>query len=162
MASRMAEAPLSYAPESAGTGDAVTAGRLRAAVIRGGTLFLSAFLLFQVQPVLTKLILPWFGGAAAVWTTALMFFQVTYLLGNLYAWWLVRRSPQVQARVHIALLAASLLMLPILPRASWKPPADANPMLYILGVLATTVGLPFVILSATSPLLQSWYVRGRE
>jgi len=155
----MNEVTLSYSPESPVRPDAASSRSFRALAGWAATLFLSAFLLFQVQPVLTKLILPWFGGAAAVWTTALMFFQVTYLLGNLYAWWLVRRSPQVQARVHIALLAASLLALPILPRASWKPPTDANPMLYILGVLATTVGLPFVILSATSPLLQSWYVR---
>ena len=69
----------------------------------GVTLFLSAFLLFQVQPVLAKLILPWFGGAAAVWTTSLMFFQVAYLLGNLYAWWLVRHSPRVQCAVHSTL-----------------------------------------------------------
>jgi spermidine synthase len=128
----------------------------------GITIFLSAFLLFQVQPILTKLILPWFGGAAAVWTTCLMFFLVAYLAGNLYAYWLVKRSPRVQSRVHIALLAASLFLLPILPRASWKPVSGENPMLYILGVLATTVGLPFVILSATSPLLQAWYVRDRE
>ncbi len=160
----MSEGILSYRPTpgSPTTSDADPAGRWRALAGWGGTLFLSAFLLFQVQPVLAKLILPWFGGAAAVWTTSLMFFQCAYLLGNLYAWWLMRRSPQVQSGVHIALLAASLLMLPILPRASWKPPADANPMLYILGVLATTVGLPFVILSATSPLLQAWYVRRRE
>jgi len=127
----------------------------------GAILFLSAFLLFQVQPILTKLILPWFGGAAAVWTTCLMFFQLAYLLGNLYAHWLGKQSPRIQSNLHAALLAASLLILPILPKASWKPPAAENPTLYILGVLATTIGLPFVILSATSPLLQTWYVRGR-
>ncbi len=129
----------------------------------GGAFLLSAFLLFQVQPILTKLILPWFGGSAAVWTTSLMFFQVAYLLGNLYAYWLVQRtSPRVQSRVHVALLAMSFLLLPILPSASWKPAAGEHPTLYILGVLATTVGLPFVFLSATSPLLQAWYVRRRE
>src|SRR5262245_21233185 len=66
-----------------------------------GTIFLSAFLLFAVQPILGKLILPWFGGAAAVWTTSLMFFQFAYLLGNIYAWWLSQRGPTYQMRVHI-------------------------------------------------------------
>ncbi len=126
------------------------------------TLFLSAFLLFQVQPILTKLILPWFGGAAAVWTTCLMFFQLAYLAGNLYAWWLGKQTPRTQSTLHTILMAASLLILPILPKAAWRPPAGANPTLYILGVLTTTIGLPFVILSATSPLLQSWYVRRQK
>src|ERR1700719_4448150 len=108
MASRMSEGILSYTPTrgSPATGLPrklpLPGTFAREPFIRGGTLFLSAFLLFQVQPVLTKLILPWFGGAAAVWTTSLMFFQCAYLLGNLYAWWLVRRSPQVQSGVHIA------------------------------------------------------------
>src|SRR5579863_558155 len=88
----------------------------RSLALWGGTFFLSAFLLFQVQPVLAKIILPWFGGGAGVWTTSLVFFQVTYLLGNLYAHGLMRlRNPQWASRIHVALLAASLLLLPIVP-----------------------------------------------
>lgn len=129
----------------------------------GGTIFLSAFLLFQVQPVLAKIILPWFGGGAGVWTTSLVFFQVTYLAGNLYAHWLMRlRTPLWASRIHVALLAASLLLLPILPSAAWKPAEGADPALRIFALLAAKVGLPFFLLSATSPLLQAWYVRAQR
>ncbi len=134
-----------------------------ALAVWGGTIFLSAFLLFQVQPVLAKIILPWFGGGAGVWTTSLVFFQVTYLLGNLYAHWLMRlRDPQWASRIHMALLAASLLLLPILPSASWKPAESADPALRIFALLAVKIGLPFFLLSATSPLLQAWYVRAER
>jgi hypothetical protein len=126
------------------------------------TIFLSAFLLFQVQPILAKMILPWFGGAAGVWTTCLVFFQVAYLLGNLYAHWLTRAHRfRWASRVHVALLAASLAFLPIIPKAFWKPSGAEDPSLRILGLLAATIGLPFLLLSATSPLLQSWYTRHR-
>jgi hypothetical protein len=128
----------------------------------GGTIFLSAFLLFQVQPVLAKIILPWFGGSAGVWTISLVFFQISYLLGNLYAHWLIRlgSSPWI-SRIHVALLAISLLLLPILPGPAWKT-ESSSPVLRIFGLLAVTIGLPFVLLSATSPLLQTWYVRSRS
>src|SRR3984957_7728352 len=136
-----------------------TEARYLSVWLYSGSIFLSAFLLFQVQPILTKLILPWFGGAAAVWTTCLMFFQLAYLAGNLYAWWLGKQTPRVQSTLHTILMAASLLILPILPKSAWKPPAGTNPTLYLLGELATTIGLPFIILSASSPLLQSCYLR---
>jgi len=127
-----------------------------------GNIFLSAFLLFEVQPILAKIILPWFGGGAGVWTASLVFFQFTYLLGNLYAWWLIQRSSRWQTRIHIALLAASLALLPILPGVSWKPAGAGDPVLRIFALLAATIGLPFLLLSATSPLLQAWYVRRHE
>jgi spermidine synthase len=127
-----------------------------------GIIFLSAFLLFQVQPILAKIILPWFGGAAGVWITCLMFFQVTYLLGNLYAHWLVQRASPFVSRVHVALLAASLFLLPVIPKAFWKPVGSNDPAGWILGLLVATVGLPFFLLSATSPLLQTWYSRARQ
>jgi hypothetical protein len=134
-----------------------------ALAVWGGTIFLSAFLLFQVQPVLAKLILPWFGGGAGVWTTSLVFFQVTYLLGNLYAHWLMRlRNPLWSSRIHLALLAASLLLLPILPGAAWKPAGSGDPAGRIFALLAVKIGLPFFLLSATSPLLQTWYVRAER
>jgi spermidine synthase len=129
----------------------------------GGTIFLSAFLLFQVQPVLAKIILPWFGGSAGVWTISLVFFQVSYLLGNLYAHWLIRHGSSLwTSRVHVALLAISLLLLPILPGPAWKPAGGSSPVLRIFGLLAVTIGLPFALLSATSPLLQAWYVQRRS
>src|SRR6202051_4838914 len=127
------------------------------------TIFLSAFLLFQVQPMIAKLILPWFGGSAAVWVTCMLFFQIALLLGYGYAHYIVRRVPlEKQAIVHICLLVLSLAVLPILPNPRWKPAGGDDPMLGIMGLLAVTVGLPYMLLSSTSPLLQSWYSRTRE
>ncbi len=124
------------------------------------TIFLSAFLLFQVQPMIAKIILPWFGGTAAVWTTCMLFFQVTLLLGYLYAHWLISSlSPKRQPLVHGVLLLASLLALPVAPREFWKPGGQENPILWILAVLGASVGLPFFLLSTTGPLLQAWYAR---
>jgi hypothetical protein len=129
----------------------------------GAAMFLSAFLLFQVQPILAKLILPWFGGAAGVWLTALAFYQVTYLLGNLYAHALIQRGgARFSTRVHVLLLLASLLFLPVVPNMFWQPTGSEEPVWRILGLLAATVGVPFLLLSATSPLLQTWYTFGRE
>jgi hypothetical protein len=125
-------------------------------------IFLNAFLLFQVQPLIGKIILPWFGGAAAVWTVCLLFFQVALLLGYLYAHLLTRcAGPRSQSRIHIGLLALSLLVLPILPRETWKPTGSGDPSWRILLLLTLTVGLPYLLLSSTSPLLQSWYARSR-
>jgi len=124
------------------------------------TIFASAFLLFQVQPIITKLILPWLGGAAAVWSVCLLFFQTTLLLGYLYAHLLTQKfQPQNQARIHAVLLAASLGFLPILPRISLKPSGLEDPTFRVLILLAVTIGVPFFLLSSTSPLLQAWYSR---
>ncbi len=140
---------------------AVSAPGRRGAVLHyGATIFVSAFLLFQVQPIIARLILPWFGGSAAVWTTCLLFFQTLLLGGYLYAHWLVgRMGARRQWAVHATLLAASLLTLPIVPAASWKPSGVENPTLQILGLLAVSLGLPYFLLSATSPLIQAWYAR---
>ena len=120
---------------------------------------LSAFLLFAVQPLIAKMILPWFGGSSAVWSACMLFFQVALLAGYLYAHWLNGKlRPRIQAIVHMALLAASLLALPILPNPAWKT-AAGSPSLKILALLAATIGLPYFLLSATSPLLQAWYAR---
>ena len=121
------------------------------------TILLSAFLLFQVQPLIAKLILPWFGGSAAVWTTCLLFFQVALLGGYAYAHWLTGLDGRAAAIVHLVLLAGSIVFLPILPSAWWKPQGTEDPLLRILGLLTATVGLPYFLLSSTSPLLQSWY-----
>jgi SAM-dependent methyltransferase len=121
------------------------------------TIFVSAFLLFQVEPLIAKMILPWFGGVAAVWTVCLLFFQSLLLLGYLYAHLLTWRFvPRTQGWLHVGLLAASVVVLPILPKESWKPLGLEHPALHILWVLMLTVGLPFFLLSATSPLLQAW------
>src|SRR6516165_9188991 len=122
------------------------------------SIFLSAFLLFQVQPVIAKVILPWFGGSAAVWSTCMLFFQAVLLLGYVYAHWLYHRvRGRGQAWVHSALLAASLLALPILPNPHWRTAAAGDPSWRILALLALTIGLPYFLLSSTSPLLQAWY-----
>jgi SAM-dependent methyltransferase len=131
--------------------------------VYAASISLSAFLLFQVQPILAKLILPWFGGAAAVWIISLAFYQLTYLLGNLYAHILIQRSgPRFSTRAHALFLLASLLLLPIVPSMVWQPRGSEEPMWRILGVLAATVGVPFLLLSATSSLLQAWHTLGRE
>jgi SAM-dependent methyltransferase len=117
---------------------------------------LGAFLLFQVQPLIAKLILPWFGGSAGVWAVCLLFFQVVLLGGYAWAHWLSRQTAVRQKIVYVGLLALSLLALPILPSSRWKPgPAD-DALPRILGLLAATVGLPYFLLASTSPLLQSW------
>lgn len=127
------------------------------------TILVSAFLLFQVQPIIARIILPWFGGSAAVWTTCLLFFQSVLLLGYLYAHWLYRKLPaRFQTLAHMLLLAASAAVLPILPAASWKPSGAEDPTLRILWLLAVTVGPPYFLLSTTGPLLQAWYARRHE
>src|SRR5579872_3631584 len=124
------------------------------------TIVVSAFLLFQVQPVIAKIILPWFGGSAAVWTVCLLFFQMALLLGYLYAHAVVRYlKPRTQVALHLFLLLASLLALPIYPADSLKPSGTADPTWAILRLLAITVGLPYFLLSTTGPLIQAWYAR---
>ncbi len=128
----------------------------------GISIFLSAFLLFLVQPLIAKMILPWFGGSAAVWTTCLMFFQVTLLAGYTYAHASIRfLRPKAQATLHLLLLVGSILALPILPGPGWKPPDGFHPVWRMLALLAATVGLPYFVLSTTGPLLQAWYARSR-
>jgi SAM-dependent methyltransferase len=121
------------------------------------TILLSAFLLFLVQPIIAKQILPWFGGTSAVWITCLVFFQVVLLAGYTYAHLLTRHlSARSQARLHIALLLASLLFLPIVPSAALKPTGEADAALRIIVLLTATIGLPYFLLSTTGPLLQKW------
>src|SRR5579863_8788165 len=129
------------------------------ALLFAATILLSAFLLFQVQPLIAKLILPWFGGSAAVWTSCMLFFQMALLGGYAYAHWVNGQSGARQKFVHVGLLILSFAALPILPSPWWKPQGAEDPLLRILGLLAATVGLPYFLLSSTSPLLQSWYSR---
>jgi len=129
-------------------------------MLYAATIFLSAFLLFQVQPMIAKMILPWFGGSAAVWSAALLFFQLVLLAGYGYAHFVIRKvSAKGQLAVHATLLAASCALLPIVPAPHWKPVEAGDPTLRILLLLGATIGLPYFLLSSTSPLLQAWYVR---
>jgi hypothetical protein len=127
------------------------------------TIFLGAFLLFLIEPLFAKLILPWFGGSAAVWATCLVFFQSALLLGYLYADIVTRRlDPRRQSLLHITLLLASLLFLPIAPHAWWRPHSGGDPAWHILVVLTASIGAPFILLSATSPLVQAWHARNES
>jgi tetratricopeptide (TPR) repeat protein len=122
------------------------------------TIFTGAFLLFQVQPLIGKYILPWFGGGPGVWTTCMLFFQVLLLGGYAYAHFSSRWfKPRRQAIVHLALLAGALALLPITPNDAWKPQGAGNPTLQILLLLAVSIGLPYFVLSATGPLVQQWF-----
>jgi hypothetical protein len=124
------------------------------------TIFLSAFLLFQVQPIVAKMILPWFGGSSSVWSICMVFFQVELLLGYAYVHWLhVKLSARAQSLLHGGLLLASLLTLPIVADPAWRGAAQAAPGSTILLVLLTTVGAPYLLLSTTGPLMQGWYAR---
>ncbi|MBI4913630.1 MAG: fused MFS/spermidine synthase [Acidobacteria bacterium] len=129
--------------------------RLPAAVI-----FLSAFLLFQVQPLVGKMVLPWFGGSAGVWTTCLLFFQLSLLLGYAYSHFLVIRLPAAwQGRLHGSLLLLACLALPVRLHPAFKPLDPGAPVARLLGLLALTVGLPYFLLSTTGPLVQAWVAR---
>ena len=124
------------------------------------TIFTSSFLLFLVQPIMAKQILPWFGGSAAVWTTCLVFFQFLLLFGYAYADWTTRKlRSRRQVMLHMVLLALSLAVLPIVPDVAWKPVGDEEPTLRILGLLLATIGLPYFLLSTTGPLVQAWFAR---
>lgn len=122
--------------------------------------FLGAFLLFLVQPLIGRIIVPWFGGGAPVWTASLVFFQTALLAGYGYAAFVTRHlSPRAQAVLHLVLLAASLATLPLSADPSWKPTGDAMPAPRILGLLATSIGPTYVLLAAGGPLLQAWLAR---
>lgn len=124
------------------------------------TILLSAFLLFLVQPIIAKQILPWFGGSAAVWTTCMVFFQLVLLAGYTYADAVTRwLSPKRQALLHTVVILASLAWLPIIPAEAWKPLPGTEPGSQILLLLAATIGLPYFLLSTTGPLVQAWFAR---
>jgi SAM-dependent methyltransferase/MFS family permease len=130
-------------------------------MIYAATIFLSSFLLFLVQPLIARLILPWFGGSAAVWTTCMLFFQLLLLAGYAYAHGVGKLSGRRQPILHIALLIAALAALPIMPAEHWKPTGGEQPVVRILLLLGATVGLPYFLLASTSPLIQAWFSRAR-
>lgn len=120
------------------------------------TIGLSAFLLFQVQPMIAKMLLPWYGGAGTVWATCMLFFQVLLLGGYGYAHWV---SSKGMGRLHALIVVASLLAARIIPPAHWQPGEGENPTVSILLVLAGTIGAAYFVLSATAVLVQAWYTR---
>jgi spermidine synthase len=121
---------------------------------------LSAFLLFLVQPLIAKAILPWFGGAPSVWTTCLLFFQSALLAGYAYAHVTRQLTTKRQVILHVTLLLLTLITLPIIPSVAWRPHGEESPAFRILGLLGATVGAPYLMLATTAPLLQDWF--GRE
>jgi hypothetical protein len=131
--------------------------------ILAATVLLSAWLLFQVQPMAGKRILPWFGGGPAVWTTAMLFFQAALLGGYLYAHLSSRYlRPAAQAILHALLLVAAVAVLVangVIAGDVWKPIGSDGPIVGILSILAGTVGLPYLLLASTAPLVQSWWGR---
>jgi hypothetical protein len=121
-------------------------------------MLLSAWLVFLIQPMLGRMILPKLGGAASVWITVSLFFQIALLAGYLYAHVIsAHLKPRVQMAVHAVLALAAIFLLPVAVPESWVPPADRPPQGDLIGMMAMTVGLPFVVVSATAPLLQRWY-----
>jgi hypothetical protein len=122
------------------------------------TLFVSALLLFWVQPMFSRMVLPTLGGSPAVWNTAMVFFQTALLAGYLYAhlisrWLGLRR----QVALHLAFLTVAALTLPIAIGPGWTPPTEGTPVFWLIALLAWCVGLPFLVVSATAPLLQKWF-----
>ena len=139
-----------------------------ALVLYGFTFFASAFLLFQVQLIISKYTLPWFGGAPAVFTACMLFFQLLLLLGYAYARALTKLAPRAQVALHSLNLALAFVLLaihwftwssPVLPSETWKPLASGRPLLQVLWLLTASVALPLFTLSTTSPLLQAWFSR---
>ena len=122
------------------------------------SIFSGAFLLFLVQPLIAKFILPWFGGSPAVWTTCMLFFQLVLLAGYAYAHFSTRYlKPRQQVIVHLVLLTVALLTLPIIPSEFWQPSDSSSPVRRILALLGACIGLPYFVVSTTGPLMQAWF-----
>ncbi|MGD0118577.1 MAG: ferrichrome ABC transporter permease [Candidatus Binatus sp.] len=136
------------------------------------TIFTGAFLLFQVEPLLARYILPWFGGTSAVWITCMLFFQLLLVAGYAYSHLVVTRlRARRQAIVHVAIVSACVLLMamlaliwqsPITPGPNWKPLNPDFPVARIFILLIVSIGLPFFALSTTGPLLQAWFARSHE
>ncbi len=136
------------------------------------TIFTGAFLLFQIEPLIARYILPWFGGTSAVWITCMLFFQLLLVAGYAYSHLIATRlAPRRQVIVHVAIVSGCVLLMgalaliwqsPITPRANWKPLNPDFPITRIFALLLVSIGLPFFILSTTGPLLQTWFARSHQ
>ena len=123
-------------------------------------IFVSAALLFFVQPMFAKMVLPKLGGTPAVWSVAMVFFQTVLLAGYAYAHFLTRNLQGRQAvMIHIAVMAAAILFLPLGIASGWTKPPASGEAFWLLGLFAVSIGLPFFALSANGPLLQAWFAR---
>jgi hypothetical protein len=146
--------PLPAEARSATTGAALWL----APALYGATLFASALLLFVVQPMFAKMVLPRLGGAPSVWSVAMVFFQGALLVGYGYAHVLSRAlAPGRAALVHLIVLAVAALTLPIGIAAGFERPPESGVAFWLVGLFAASIGLPFVVLSASAPLLQNWF-----
>ncbi len=133
---------------------------LLGALLFSGAAFASAFLIFMVQPMVGKRILPWFGGVPAVWMLCLAFYQTTLFAGYAYAHLLTRSArPAIQLAIHALVFAGALIALPVLPPERWMPTGAVEPSAAILAMLAAHVAIPFLALAATGPLVQAWFAR---
>ncbi|HWB14048.1 MAG TPA: fused MFS/spermidine synthase [Pirellulales bacterium] len=133
------------------------------ALLFAATLFAASALLFLVEPMVGKMLLPSFGGAPAVWNTCLAFFQAALLAGYAYAHTLTRwRRPRGQLLAHLVLLALPWIVLPLAVRPEWAPQGGADPTWRLLSILCVTAFLPFFVVSSTAPLLQQWFAFTRH
>ena len=123
----------------------------------GCTLFASSALLFLVQPMFAKMALPLLGGSPGVWNTCVVFFQTALLCGYAYAHLITRLTLPAQVGLHAAVLVLAALTLPITIPSEWQPPTEGTPVIWLLALLAARVGAPFVVASASAPLLQRWF-----
>ena len=140
----------------------IQSGSTLMSLIYGLVIFVSAYLLFQVQPLTSKSILPWFGGTPSVWTTCMLFFQLLLFAGYLYAHLLSSHlKPKSQLVTHVVLMALALTAS-VLPDAGWKPTGAENPTLQIVLMLSVSIGLPFFVLSSNGPLVQNWFSRAQK
>ena len=134
--------------------------RTFAPLLFGATMGLAGFLLFLVQPMAGKLILPWFGGSASTWIVSMLFFQAALLAGYIYAYGLtLPLSLSTQAKAQIVVVIAALFLLPVTPSESWKPTGSEEPTWRIIAILAASVGIPYMVLATTTPLLSRWLAR---
>ncbi|MDO9058478.1 MAG: class I SAM-dependent methyltransferase, partial [Bradyrhizobium sp.] len=151
---------MSFSDSSATTDAATDARNRRVLVVYTAAIFVSALLLFSVQPLFTKMVLPRLGGSPAVWSVAMVFFQSLLLGGYAYAHYLMQlKSRILPVAIHLVLLAVALLTLPLSIAGGWGEPPTSGYAFWLLGLFAVSIGLPFFALAANNPLLQAWFVR---
>jgi hypothetical protein len=160
-ASRIQAGACMTSPDPSAVTDAASVARNRLVlVVYTSAIFVSALLLFSVQPLFTKMVLPRLGGSPAVWSVAMVFFQSLLLGGYAYAHYLMRlRNRIIPVVVHLALLVVALLTLPLSIASGWGEPPTSGYAFWLLGLFAVSIGLPFFALAANNPLLQAWFVR---
>src|SRR5580698_1463961 len=146
-------------PASPASAHILRLGRRVAPALYSATLFVSALLLFTVQPMFTKMVLPRLGGSPSVWSVAMVAFQTFLFAGYAYAHLVSRLLKPAQAAVvHLAFLSLVALTLPLGVASGFEVPAADHVMLWLVGLFAFSIGVPFIALSATAPLLQHWFV----